>query len=52
MQSRWVRLACAYPISPTVTNRRGVDKTDWIHISRADYEACLDPRDYRPTRQR
>ena len=26
----------------------GVDKTDWIPIDRATYDACVDPRDYRP----
>ena len=25
----------------------GVDKTDWIKISRAEYDACIDPTDYR-----
>lgn len=47
-QNRWIRLACAFPMSPTTANRRGVDKTDWIPITREDYEACLDRRDYRP----
>jgi len=47
-QGRQVWLACAYPISPTSRNRRGIDKTEWIKITRADYDTCLDPRDYRP----
>lgn len=46
-QNRAVWLACAYPVSPTSRNTRGIDKTEWIKISRADYDACLDPRDYR-----
>lgn len=47
-QDRWIKLACAYPASPTYTNTRGINKTDWLRIDRATYDACLDPRDYRP----
>jgi uncharacterized LabA/DUF88 family protein len=47
-QDRWIKLACAFPISPTYNNTRGINKTDWLRIDRATYEACLDPRDYRP----
>ncbi len=50
-QSRPVWVASAYPVSPTSLNTRGIDKTEWIKITRADYDACLDPRDYRPKRQ-
>jgi len=46
-QGRWIKAACAFPMSPTTRNRRGIDKTDWIHIDRATYDACIDPRDYR-----
>jgi uncharacterized LabA/DUF88 family protein len=45
---RWLQIASAYPVSPTCTNRRGINSTDWIRIDRATYDACLDPRDYRP----
>jgi len=47
-QTRWIKVASAYPSSPTSRNPRGVNKTDWIRIDRALYEGCLDPRDYRP----
>lgn len=47
-QNRWIKLACAFPVSPTSRNRRGIDKTDWIRIDRATYDSCLDRRDYRP----
>ncbi|GIW54144.1 MAG: hypothetical protein KatS3mg082_0548 [Nitrospiraceae bacterium] len=47
-QDRWIKVACAFPNSPTITNRRGIEKTDWVKIDRATYEACLDRRDYRP----
>lgn len=47
-QNRWIKIACAFPFSPTTRNRRGINKTDWIRIERASYDACLDRRDYRP----
>lgn len=47
-ENRWMKLACAYPKSPTSRNKRGIDKTDWIHITRPMYDACIDMRDYRP----
>ena len=46
-QNRWVKIACAFPTSPTSRNRHGIDKTDWIRIDRATYDTCLDRRDYR-----
>lgn len=46
-QNRWIKVACAFPLSPTTRNRRGIDKTDWIQIDRATYDACIDRRDYR-----
>ena len=50
-QRRWIKLACAFPASSASSNRRGIDKTDWIALDRALYDACLDPRDYRPKRR-
>ncbi len=47
-QSRWIKLACAFPVSPTYTNTRGINQTEWVRIDRATYDACLDTRDYRP----
>jgi len=47
-QGRWIKAASAYPSSPTSRNARGINRTDWIRIDRATYEACLDSRDYRP----
>jgi uncharacterized LabA/DUF88 family protein len=46
-QNRWIKLACAFPVSPTYDNTRGINKTDWIEIDRAVYDACLDPNDHR-----
>jgi uncharacterized LabA/DUF88 family protein len=47
-QNRWIKIASAYPVSPTVPDARGINKTDWIPITRDIYDTCLDPRDYRP----
>lgn len=47
-QNRWIKVASAYPSSPAATNRRGINKTDWIPIDRATYDACIDTYDYRP----
>ena len=46
-QNRWLKIASAFPQSPTSHNRRGVNKTDWVPIDKKTYDACLDPRDYR-----
>jgi uncharacterized LabA/DUF88 family protein len=47
-QDRWIKVACAFPLSLTTRNRRGIEKTDWVPIERLLYESCLDHRDYRP----
>jgi hypothetical protein len=46
-QARWIKVACAFPVSPTSVNCRGINRTEWIRIDRATYDACLDPNDYR-----
>jgi len=46
-RGRWIKMASAYPVSPTTRNGRGVERTDWIQIDRATYAACIDPIDYR-----
>lgn len=50
-QHRWIKIACAFPSSPTSLNRRGINGTDWIRIDRALYDSCIDPRDYRPKKK-
>jgi uncharacterized LabA/DUF88 family protein len=47
-QARWIKIASAFPSSPTSTNRRGINGTDWIRLVRATYDLALDPLDYRP----
>ena len=49
-QGRWIKMACAFPDSPTLRNRRGINKTDWLRIDRETYNASLDPMDYRKKR--
>jgi hypothetical protein len=46
--NRWIRVACAFPAGPYASSSKGIDKTDWIEMDRDFYDACLDPRDYRP----
>ena len=46
-RDRWLKIASAFPVSPAARNRRGINKTDWVKIERAMYDACVDPWDYR-----
>lgn len=48
--SRWIKLVSAFPVGPNATTERGINGTDWFGIDRTFYDACLDPRDYRPKR--
>lgn len=48
LQKRWIKIACAFPTSPTYNKVRGINNTDWVRIDRAAYDACLDMNDYRP----
>ena len=52
VQNRWIRLACPYPFGPLATSDRGIDKTEWIKMDQAFYDACLDPHDHRPAAYR
>ncbi|MBZ5629973.1 MAG: NYN domain-containing protein [Acidobacteriia bacterium] len=47
LRGRWIRIACAYPISPTTKNKRGINHSDWVQIDRQTYDTCIDPTDYR-----
>ncbi len=51
-QNRWIKMACAFPFSPTYENKRGINGTDWIKIDRNIYNNCLDPNDYRVDREK
>ena len=50
LQNRWVKTACAFPVSPVIKKPRGINKTDWIPIDREMYNSCIDSNDYRPKR--
>lgn len=45
-QARWIKVACAFPFSPGAN--RGIERSQWIRISKADYDPCIDHNDYRP----
>ena len=47
-QGRWLKVVSAFPHGPKATSSRGIDRTDWFRMNREFYDACLDPRDYRP----
>lgn len=47
-QDRWIKIACAFPQSPTAMKTRGIERTDSVVIDRVTYDACIDRRDYRP----
>jgi hypothetical protein len=51
LQDRWLKVACAFPVSPTTPKARGINDTDWIKIDRTTYNSCLDPGDYRPKKK-
>ncbi len=46
-QHRWIKIASAFPYSPTVKHARGINGTEWIRIDRTTFDACIDPKDYR-----
>ncbi len=45
-KNRWIKIASAFPESPSATSRRGVDRTDWKPFDRDLYDRCLDSADY------
>jgi len=46
LQDRWIKILSAFPSSPTSRNKRGIDKTDWLPLDRATYDACIDSNRY------
>ena len=48
-QNRSLEFESAFPLGPGVS-RWGVPGTTWVHIDKATYDSCLDPRNYRPKR--
>lgn len=45
---RWVKVACAFPVSPQASAHRGINGTDWFEMNLDFYSKCTDPYDYRP----
>ncbi|MCY4242543.1 MAG: NYN domain-containing protein [Rhodobacter sp.] len=50
-QGRWLKIVSAFPHGDQATSMRGINRTDWFRMDREFYDACLDPRDYRPGRR-
>jgi len=46
-QHRWIKVASAFPVSPTYKNTKGINKTEWVKIDKKTYDSCIDPTDYR-----
>ena len=47
-EGRWLKIVSAFPSGHHATAHKGIDKTDWFRMDQNFYDACLDPRDYRP----
>ena len=47
-QGRNLEFESAFPVGPGSSSRRGVPGTNWVPIDKGVYDACRDPRDYRP----
>ena len=50
-QGRRLVFESSFPVGPGSHSRRGVPGTTWVPINQETYDACRDPRDYRPSRQ-
>jgi len=46
-QGRWMKAYCAFPVAPNGRHRPSINGAAPIKITKADYDACIDPRDYR-----
>ena len=47
-QGRILTFCSAFPYERGRVSHRGIPGTVWFHISKTTYDACHDPRDYRP----
>ena len=50
-QGRRLVYESSFPVGPGSHSRRGVPGTTWVPIDQVTYDACQDPRDYRPRRE-
>lgn len=44
-KQRWIKIVSVMPDHPDL--KRGINGTDWIRLSKSEYDSCLDPNDYR-----
>jgi uncharacterized LabA/DUF88 family protein len=42
-----IKIASAYPENLERSYNRGINKTEWIPLVKEEYDACIDPVDYR-----
>jgi uncharacterized LabA/DUF88 family protein len=49
---RWLKVVSAFPSGRNATTNRGINNTDWFEMDQDFYDACLDPRDYRPRKSK
>ncbi len=45
---RWIKVASAFPVGVNATSARGINNAYWVEMDQVFYDACLDPKDYRP----
>jgi uncharacterized LabA/DUF88 family protein len=43
----YIKIASAYPENLERSYNRGINKTEWIPLTKEEYDACIDPVDYR-----
>jgi hypothetical protein len=44
---RWIKIVSVFPSDAANPKLRGINGTDWIKISKEQYERCIDTNDYR-----
>jgi uncharacterized LabA/DUF88 family protein len=44
---RWIKIVSAFPSDPSSHKTKGVRQTDWLPVSKPDYDSCIDTTDYR-----
>ena len=42
-----IKISSAFPNNPDSAYNRGINRTDWHTFSKTEYDACIDPVDYR-----
>jgi hypothetical protein len=47
VEQRWMKAYCAFPVAPSGRHRPSINGTGAIKVTKAEYDACIDPKDYR-----